>query len=122
MAGINNSLLQVNSVVASLIQTTTWEAGGYTQEDEKTLYTHDFGEWDDLQAITNDELQQSKSLGGDRANEKQKIWQDLKDGSHKITIHVPTSVTPTYEGELVKVSHVIRIRLISQFYFDCIAL
>jgi hypothetical protein len=121
MAGVNNSLLQVNSVVASLVQTTTWEAGGHTQQYEKMLFTRDFGEWEDLQAITNDEFEQSKSLGGDRENEKQKIWQDLKAGSHKITIQVPTSVTPTYEGELVKVSHVLRVRLISQFYFDCIA-
>lgn len=122
MACQNNSTLGISSVVAELVQVTSWEAGGYESEYEKTIQSETLPNWDALQPITNEKLEERKSVASERdTSTEEKILEDLNGDAHKVTIRVPNTAHPTYEGQLMSIKHILRIRLVSTYYLDFVA-
>jgi hypothetical protein len=119
----NDSALGVNCVKAELIQITAWEASGYESEHEKTIATQSFANWDDLVPITKEEFQERLSARSARdfSSQKSKILEELRAVTHKVSLFVPINARPTYEGQIISVRHVLRLRLVSSYFLDFVA-
>lgn len=120
IACLNHSTLGVSSVVAEMIQVTSWEASGFESEHEKAIFSRSFPQWPDLDPIADDQITLGAS-SADKANIEAKLFEELKTGAHQITINVPVNATPSYEGQLISIKHLVRVRLVSQYHIDFVA-
>lgn len=119
----NDSTLGVSSVVAELVQDICWEAGGMESKFERTIASQTFPQWSDLQPITPEQLQERKSLSRDAAanNRKSEILESLQSNTHHVSLRVPPNAAPSYEGQLLRITHILRLRFVSSYYLDAVA-
>lgn len=119
----NHSTLGISSVSAKLLQITRWEAGRVEAKHEATLVNQTMPDWKELQPLSAEEFQQRQSATQTNNNSdiESKILTDLKSGSHNVIIRVPQNASPTYEGQVIRIQHILRVQLVSSYYLDFVA-
>lgn len=135
-ACINNSTMGVRDVVATLKQYVEWKAKGFSHEHCDRIVSKSFGTWDDLKPVSAKEVKQRREAASkpkgttvstdDRTTatdveEDTRILTALLDERHSLSIQIPTNVIPTYEGPLIRVRHVLQVKVVSQVLFNFIA-
>ena len=142
-ACVNNSTMGIQNVVAVLKQRVEWKAKGFSHHYSERIATKSFGTWDKLRPISHKEAKARREGGKLKGNGRQdnedptassqdkddptvatergeqyKLLESLNHENHSLSIEVPTNAIPTYEGKLIRVSHVLKIKVVSQVYFN----
>jgi len=113
----NEATTEIQYVEAYVKQYISWNANGRDNHTDHELVTQQFMETDDMGARTKDEMQQLSSNADNQFASRgiDDLFREIKtmvtEGSNSISLHIPHDAKSSYNGLLINVSHVLKIKI-----------